>query len=67
MMWFIELHLLDSDKPIFINFDKVAEIHASDKGGALVSFASNRGGLHVKEDYDTIMQFMIKRMSANAP
>jgi hypothetical protein len=65
-MWFIELHLHEDGLPVFINFDKVAALHASNEGGAFVVFEPNRR-VYVKEEYDFIMKFMIGRMSAGAP
>jgi hypothetical protein len=55
-MWFIELHHYKDEQPIFINFDKVATITASNEGGTLVVFEPNRRWVHVKEEYATIMQ-----------
>lgn len=62
-MWFIELHLQQDGQPIFINFDKVVTINSSNEGGTIIAFNPNRQWVHVKEDYDFIMKFMIKRMT----
>lgn len=62
MMWFIELHISDNGSPIFVNFDKVSEIHPNQKGGTTIVFDyQNRAD--VKEDYEMINSFMIRRMS----
>jgi hypothetical protein len=63
-MWFIEFHFHADGRPVFINFDKVVEMHAGNEGGTLVVFEPDRRWVHVKEEYDMIMKFMLDRMSA---
>lgn len=64
MMWFIELHLYESCSPVFVNFDRVTEMHPAEEG-TIITFDDNKNFIHVQEDYDFIMKFMIKRMSGD--
>jgi hypothetical protein len=62
MLWFIELHLYEPRSPVFVNVDKVTEMHPAEEG-TIIAFDHNKNFIHVNESYEKIKGFMIDKMT----